>query len=141
MYLEEPTKVRELTSRFYDEEQAMVLTKLRRKKLKLTKKIETDLRKNVIVKQQEAHIRDEVRREKGMRQQKKEQLIIEKQTVEVKKHNREMKKVKTIRKGAKDDRSKPMAKGMGLGKNDRRGSSSRGRGASRGRGGRGRGRN
>jgi hypothetical protein len=91
--------VRELTPRFYNEEQAVILSKLRRKKQKLTKKIETDLRKGVVVKQQEAQIREEVRREKGQRQQKKEQLIIERQTVEVKKYNRQIKKVKQSRKG------------------------------------------
>jgi hypothetical protein len=101
VYLEEPLKVRELTPRFYDEEQAMVLTKLRRKKLKLTKKIENDLRSGAVVRQQEAQVRQEVRREKGQRQQKKEQLIIEKQTVEVKKYNRQIKKVKQTKKSEK----------------------------------------
>lgn len=94
-------KVRELTPRFYDEEQAVILSKLRKKKQKLTKKIQTDLRKGVVVKQQEAQVREDVRREKGQRQQKKEQLIIEKQTVEVKKYNRQIKKVKQSRKGTK----------------------------------------
>jgi hypothetical protein len=94
-------KVRELTPRFYNEEQAVILSKLRKKKQKLTKKIQTDLRKGVVVKQQEAQVREDVRREKGQRQQKKEQLIIEKQTVEVKKYNRQIKKVKQSRKGPK----------------------------------------
>jgi len=54
----------------------MEITKLRRKKLKLTKKIENDMRNSVMVKQQEAQVLDDVRRERGLRQQKKEMLII-----------------------------------------------------------------
>jgi hypothetical protein len=71
VYLEEPIAVRELTPRFYDEEKSVVLTKLRRKKQKLTKKIENDLRKNVQIKQQEAQILDDVRKERSDRQRKK----------------------------------------------------------------------
>ncbi len=73
--------MRELTPRFYDEEQSMIMSKLRRKKSKLTKKIEGDLRKSVIVKQQEAQVLEDVRRDKKNRQHKKELLILEKQTV------------------------------------------------------------
>jgi hypothetical protein len=57
------------------------MSKLRRKKSKLTKKIEGDLRKSVIVKQQEAQVLEDVRRDKKNRQHKKELLILEKQTV------------------------------------------------------------
>ncbi len=111
-------KVRELTPRFYDEEQAVILSKLRKKKQKLTKKIQTDLRKGVVVKQQEAQVREDVRREKGQRQQKKEQLIIEKQTVEVKKYNRQIKKVKQSRKGTKGAKNsgKPTPQGLKKGR-------------------------
>jgi hypothetical protein len=74
--LEEPVAFRELTPRFYNEEKAMEITKLRRKKLKLTKKIQNDMRNSVLVKQQEAQVLDDVRRERGLRQQKKEMLIM-----------------------------------------------------------------
>lgn len=106
LFLEEPIAVRELTPRFYDEEKAVEISKLRRKKNKLTKKMELDLRKSVLVKQQEAQVRQEVRRERGQRQQKKEMLIIEKQTVEAKKAHKQMKKVKMISKGEKDAKDK-----------------------------------
>jgi hypothetical protein len=68
--------------------------------------MELDLRKSVLVKQQEAQVRQDVRRERGQRQQKKEMLIIEKQTVEAKKAHKQMKKVKMISKGEKDAKDK-----------------------------------
>ena len=71
MYLEEPIAVRELTPRIYDEEKSAVLSKLRRKKQKLTKKIENDMKKSVNLKQQENHALEEVRRERSKRQYKK----------------------------------------------------------------------
>ena len=52
VYLEEPIPVRELTPRMYDEEKSFEINKLKKKKIKLKKKIETDLRKSVQVKQQ-----------------------------------------------------------------------------------------
>lgn len=64
----------------YDDEQAFIVNKLRKSKLKLKKKIENDLRKNVLVRQQEAQILQDVRKEKIDRQHKKELYVIEKQT-------------------------------------------------------------
>jgi hypothetical protein len=64
----------------YDDEQAFIVNKLRKSKLKLKKKIENDLRKDVLVRQQEAQILQDVRKEKIDRQHKKELYVIEKQT-------------------------------------------------------------
>lgn len=100
IYLEEPIAVRELTPRFYDEEKSAILTKLRKKKQKLTKKIENDLRKNVQIKQQEAQVLEDVRRERSKRQTKKEMFVIEKQTSEARKVHKKMQKVKQIQKGS-----------------------------------------
>jgi len=64
----------------YDDEHAFIVNKLRKSKLKLKKKIENDLRKDVLVRQQEAQILQDVRKEKIDRQHKKELYVIEKQT-------------------------------------------------------------
>jgi hypothetical protein len=85
----------------YDEEKAAELLALRRKKQKLKKRIENDLRKNVQVKQQEVQIREDVRKERGQRQQKKEAFQQEKQTAEARKFNKKMNKVKLIKKDMK----------------------------------------
>ena len=82
----------------YDEEKAAELLKLRRKKQKLTKNIQLDLKKSVQIKQQEIHAIEDVRRERGKRQQKKELFVLEKQTSEAKKYHKKEKKVKMIKK-------------------------------------------
>ena len=101
MYLEEPIQVRELTPRFYDEEEGMKIKKLKRKRDKLRKKMEVELRQSVHVKQQEGEAIEEVKREKRERQRRKELLVVEKQTVEAKKMQKAMKKAKKIQKTAK----------------------------------------
>ena len=110
--MEEPIAVRELTPRIYDEEKAAELSKLRKKKLKLKKRIETDLRKSVQVKQQETQVLEDVRRERGKRQYKKELFVIEKQTAEARKYHKKEQKVKRIKKDMGGSKGSKGAKGQ-----------------------------
>lgn len=105
VYLDEPEYFRELTPRMIVEEPSMKIKLLRKKRNKLQKKIEADMRLGLKERLQEEKIVSDVKVEKLQRQRKKEVFILQKQTEEAKKYSQAMKKAKKIRK-AKGGKSK-----------------------------------
>lgn len=74
----------------------MQIKKLRKKKHKLQKKIESDIRNNTANRLQEAQAKVDVRKDRIKRTQKKEQFIMQKQTEQAKKVNSKVKKIKKM---------------------------------------------
>lgn len=68
-----------------DDDPKLEIKKLRIKKKKLTKKIESDMKIARLNKLQELKVVQDVRHERSLKRQKKELFVIEKQTSEAKK--------------------------------------------------------
>lgn len=68
-----------------DDDPKLEIKKLRIKKKKLTKKIESDMKIARFNKLQELKVVQDVRHERSLKRQKKELFVIEKQTSEAKK--------------------------------------------------------
>ena len=103
-------EVKELTPRFVDEDAGFELKKLRTKKKKLIKKIESDAKTAKVRKLQQRKILSDVRNQRSLKRHKKQMFVLEKQTQEAKKQHNKMKRIKQIRKGGKSGEKKSVKK-------------------------------